>query len=178
MVRLGSRGGSWEAEQLIDVAVEVIVEESGHVRRFLLVAADVRHVVEFLEAVQDNVAADEQEHIFELVYFESDAVNFGSVRSGFFMTVHSVPPATTWSTSGTAVLEANRPFVRDATRTSRRLKIVSFGPRPGDTIKSRSGGGVLVLGASIAMLIAFCQRSYCTSRRLWRNSGLRPSNHL
>ena len=31
------------------------------VRRFQLVAADVRHEVEFLEAVQDNVAADEQE---------------------------------------------------------------------------------------------------------------------
>ena len=40
------------------------VEQSWHVRGFLLVAADVRHVVEFLEAVQDNVAADEQEHIF------------------------------------------------------------------------------------------------------------------
>ena len=105
----------------------------------LLVVVDVRHEVEFLEAVQDNVAADEQGHVFELVYFDPvHAVIFGSVRSGFFMTVHSVPPATTWSRSGTAVLQANRHFVRDATRTSRRLKVVPFGPRHGDTIKSRS----------------------------------------
>ena len=68
----------------------------GQVRRFVLVTPDVRHEVGFLEAVQDNVAADEQEHLFELVYFDSvHAVIFGSVRSGFFMTVHSVPPATT-----------------------------------------------------------------------------------
>ena len=40
------------------------MKQSGHVRDFLFVAADVRHEVEFLEAVQDNVAADEQEHIF------------------------------------------------------------------------------------------------------------------
>ena len=37
------------------------VKQFGHVRNFLLVVADVRHEVEFLEAVQDNVAADEQE---------------------------------------------------------------------------------------------------------------------
>ena len=41
---------------------------------------DVRHDVGFLEAVQENVAADEQEHLFELVYFDSvHAVIFGSV---------------------------------------------------------------------------------------------------
>ena len=103
------------------------MKQSWHVRHFLVVAADVRHEVEFLEVVQDKVAADEQEHIFELVYFDSvHAVIFGSVRSGFFMTVHLVPPATTWSRSGTAVLQANRHFVRDATRTSRRLKVVSL----------------------------------------------------
>ena len=90
------------------------MKQSWHVRRFLLVAADVRHEVDLLEAVQDNVAADELEHIFELVYFDSvHAVIYDSVRSGFFMTVHSVPPATTWSRSGTAVLQANRHFVRD-----------------------------------------------------------------
>ena len=39
-----------------------------------------------------------------------------------------MPPATTtWSRSGTVVLQANRHFGRDATRTSRRLKVVSFG---------------------------------------------------
>ena len=47
------------------------MKQSGHERSFLLVAADVRHEVDFLEVVQDNVAADEQEHIFELVYFDS-----------------------------------------------------------------------------------------------------------
>ena len=51
--------------------ISLTVKQSGHVRHFLLVAADVRHKVGFLEAVQDNVAADEQEHIFELVYFDS-----------------------------------------------------------------------------------------------------------
>ena len=155
------------------------MKQSWHVRRFLLVAADVRHEVEFLDAVQDNVAADEQEHILELVYFDSvHAVMYDSVPTGFIMTVHSVPPATTWSRSGTAVLQANRHFVCDATRSSRRLKDVSFGPRHGDTIKSQSGGGVLVLGASIAVLIVFCLRFSCISRRLWKNSGLRPRNHL
>ena len=44
--------------------ISFTVKQSGHVRRFLLVAADVRHEVGFLEAVQDNVAADGQEHNF------------------------------------------------------------------------------------------------------------------
>ena len=72
------------------------MKQSGHVLSFLLVAADVRHEVDFLEVVQDNVAADEQEHIFELVHSDSvHSVIYDSVRSGFFMTVHSVLPATT-----------------------------------------------------------------------------------
>ena len=37
---------------------------------------------------------------------------------------------------------------------------------------------MLVLGANIAMLFAFCQRSSCISRRLWRDSILWPCNHL
>ena len=40
------------------------MKQFGRVRRFQLVAADVRHEVEFLEAVQDNVAADEQERVY------------------------------------------------------------------------------------------------------------------
>ena len=39
--------------------ITVAVTQPWHVRRFLLVAADVRDEVEFLEAVQDNVAAVE-----------------------------------------------------------------------------------------------------------------------
>ena len=41
--------------------VSCVVKRFGHVRFFLL----------SLEAVQDNVAADEQDHVFELVYFDS-----------------------------------------------------------------------------------------------------------
>ena len=146
-------------------------------RNFLLVVADVQHEVVFLETVQDNVAADEQEHIFELVYF--DSVIFGSVRSGFFMTVHSV------AASNNVVKERDsctpgQPSLRARfdTNLSATQDCFSFDPRHGDTIKSRSGGGVLVLGASMAVLIAFCEHSSCISRRLWRDSILMPSNHL
>ena len=41
-----------------------MVKQFGQERHFLLVTADVRHEVGFLEAVQDNVTADEQEHLF------------------------------------------------------------------------------------------------------------------
>ena len=154
------------------------LKQSWHVRRFLLVAADVRHEVGFLEAVQDNVAADEQEPLFGLVCIDSvHAVIFGSVRSGFFYdgalgaARNNVKKERDSCTPGQPPLRSRYEPLGD-------LKVVLFGPRHGDTIKSRSGGGVLVLGASIAMLIAFCQRSLCISRRLSRNSSLRPSNHL
>ena len=59
------------------------MEQSGHVRRFLLVAADVRHEVEFLEAFQDNAAADEQAHI---CIFLNSCTSTRSTQS--FMTVY------------------------------------------------------------------------------------------
>ena len=121
-------------------------------------AADVRHEVEFLEAVQDNVAADEQELFFELVYVDSvQAVIFWQC------TIRLLHDGALGAASNNVVkerdsctLRPNRHFAsRRDTRPLVDSKVVSFGPRHGDTIKSRSGGGVLVLGASIAMLIAY-----------------------
>ena len=150
-------------------------------RNFLLVVADVRHEVEFLETVQDNVAADEQEYIFELVCFDSvHAIIFWQCTMRLLYdgalggaASNNVVKERDSCTPGQPPLRSRRDTNLSATQGC-----LSFGPRHGDSIKSRSGGGVLVLGASIALLFAFCQRSICISRRLWRNSGLRPSNHL
>ena len=153
------------------------MKQSWHVRHFLLVAADVRHEVGFLEAVQDNVAADEQEQILELVHTDSvHAVIFGSVRSGFFETVQLVPVATTCSRSGTVVLHTNRHFVRDTNLSATQRLSVSA-----RVIVIQSNHEVEVVCSFFEQALLCSSRFVnvlLASRRIWRNSVLRPSTNL
>ena len=126
-----------------------------HVSQFLWEAADARYDVFFLDA---NVAASRQQHIFELVCFD--------MKHAFDVLAFLYDAG--WCREqrrGEAQghLQANRHFVRDTNLSATQHCLLW---RQSDQIKSRSGGGVLVLGAIITMPIATCPRSSCLSRRL------------